>query len=266
MLRVVNHGTEGANAPPADVYGDPGPRAVVLLHGAVVNRKMWTRIAEEVEPVWPLLAPDLPGHGDLDRLPFRMDLAVDGVRALLDEHGVEEAVLVGESLGGYVALATARERPVGLSGVVLSGASLNPAGPVGALLRAYGALTGTLSRWMDDARLESWARSALERSFPDAPVESMSALGLSVGARPESLRELAGRDLFARLERWTWPVLIVNGRRDLPNRLGGRWAARRIPDVETRVIHGAGHGVALARPEAFSETLIRFLGRCGGSR
>lgn len=266
MLRVVNHGTEGTNAPPADVYGDPGPRAVVLLHGAVVNRKMWTKIAEQVEPVWPLLAPDLPGHGDLARLPFRMDSAVDSVLALLDKYAVKEVVLVGESLGGYVALATAREHPVGLSGVVLSGASLNPAGPVGTLLRAYGALTGALSRWLDDARLESWTRSALERSFPDAPVESMSELGLSVGARPEALRELAGRDLFAGLETSTWPVLIVNGRGDLPNRLGGRWEARRIPAVETRVIHGVGHGVALGRPAAFSETLIRFLGRCGGSR
>lgn len=246
--------------PPVDVYGTPGPRAVVLLHGAVVNRRMWLDVAGRVASTWPVLAPDLPGHGDLAGLPFRIDTAASRLGELMDGRGIEQAVLVGESLGGYVALAVAREQPRRVAGLVLSGASLDPIGLAGTFFRLYGRIAQSVTRRLDAERLASWTRRAMRRTYPEAPLASMSELGLAVAARPIALQELAGRDLFAGLEGLEAPVMIVNGRRDLLNRLGGRSVARRSPGVEVRTIDGAGHGAALARPAAFADELLRFLG------
>lgn len=244
-----------------DVYGDPQPRAVVLLHGAVVNRGMWATVGPEVAALCPALAFDLPGHGDLRSEAFRLESAVRRVAACLDEYGVREAVLVGESMGGYVALAAARRCGARLVGLVLSGCSLNPIGPVGWLFRACASVIGAATAGLSEERLETWTEAALRRSYSRAPHDAILAHGLSVHQRSESLRELAGRDFVAPLSGLDAPVLLVNGSRDLPNRAGERAFLRQLEEAESRLFRGVGHGVAMACPRRFSHEVALFLDR-----
>jgi pimeloyl-ACP methyl ester carboxylesterase len=96
----------GRRAPGA-VHGLRGGGAgavIVLLHGFMDSPRTW----DLVRPYLPddVLAPALPGHLGGPPLPDDLDLAAH-VERVLDEAGVEQADLVGNSLGGYLALVLA---------------------------------------------------------------------------------------------------------------------------------------------------------------
>ncbi|WP_131763376.1 alpha/beta fold hydrolase, partial [Actinomadura fibrosa] len=96
-------------------HGDIGHgTGVLLLHALSMDSSMWAgqRIAL-AERGHLVLAPDLRGHGrrPLGGAAPSLDVLADDLAALLDEHGVGDAVVAGCSLGGYVAMALLRRHP-----------------------------------------------------------------------------------------------------------------------------------------------------------
>src|SRR3712207_1003232 len=106
-----------------DEYGE-GPRAVVLLHGLLLSRKMQAPVAEPLaERGMRVVCLDLLGHGDSDHPEdmSRYSMPVFGRQtvALLDHLGVERAVVGGTSLGANVTLEAAVQAPERLQGLVI---------------------------------------------------------------------------------------------------------------------------------------------------
>jgi pimeloyl-ACP methyl ester carboxylesterase len=120
-----------------DVYGE-GDRVLVYLHGllldAELNRGIAGALAEQGHRVVLL---DLLGHGRSDQprhaSAYRIDAYATQVFALLDELGVETAVLGGLSLGANVSLFAASQRPERVGGLVLEMPVLERAVPSAAL-------------------------------------------------------------------------------------------------------------------------------------
>jgi pimeloyl-ACP methyl ester carboxylesterase len=82
-------------------------RAIVLLHGLASNLTRWSEFVEHstLSRRWNLIRVDLRGHGDSPTLePIGLERWCDDVAALLVHEGLEQAVLVGHSLGAQVAL------------------------------------------------------------------------------------------------------------------------------------------------------------------
>jgi lipase len=105
--------------------GPPAPDAggvVLAVHGITASHLAWRAVARELagEPV-SLLAPDLRGRGHSARLPGPYGIAahVADLVAVLDDAGAERAVLVGHSMGGYVAVRLAAEHPDRVAAIVL---------------------------------------------------------------------------------------------------------------------------------------------------
>lgn len=100
-------------------YDDVGSgHAVLLLHSGVCDRRMWQRQIDFLSRAHRVIGPDLPGFGDspLDPGPF----SCSGLLAdLLDKLGVDQAVVVGSSFGGRVALELTHESPGRVSSLVL---------------------------------------------------------------------------------------------------------------------------------------------------
>ncbi|MBK5935312.1 MAG: alpha/beta hydrolase [Halorhodospira halophila] len=108
-------------------HADTGRPAWLLLHGFSFSTVTW-------EPLLPKLGrdrytvaydqipyglsdkPDYPGEGPN---PFTLEADVDHLFSLMDELGQEEAVLVGNSAGGVIALEAARQAPERVAGLVL---------------------------------------------------------------------------------------------------------------------------------------------------
>ena len=99
---------------------------VILVHGSRTSRTMW-RAQEEVlaRAGVPALACDLPGHGARRGEPFTLDGAVDAVANGIDDLG-GRALVVGLSLGGYVAIEARARRPRSVLGLVAASCSTAP--------------------------------------------------------------------------------------------------------------------------------------------
>lgn len=98
-----------------------GDRVVVAAHGITGNHRSWQGVARALGPNVSLVAPDLRGRGLSAKLPgpFGMRAHADDLVAVLDQLGRERAVLVGHSMGAYVATTAATTHASRWSHVVL---------------------------------------------------------------------------------------------------------------------------------------------------
>lgn len=105
-------------------YRDEGrnnKKTVVLLHGFLQNLDVWSSYVLSYMHDFRVVTIDLPGHGHTDVFGevHSMDLMARVVKTVLDEAGVNQCVMMGHSMGGYVALAFAEKYPYTLRGLGL---------------------------------------------------------------------------------------------------------------------------------------------------
>lgn len=101
-------------------WGD-GDDLVVAVHGITANHRSFARIAEELGDDVTVLAPDLRGRGGSADLPGPWGMAThaDDVVAVLDHLDVGSALLLGHSMGGFVATKAAERHPDRVERLVL---------------------------------------------------------------------------------------------------------------------------------------------------
>lgn len=109
--RMVHYRDEGRN----------NNKTVVLLHGFLQNLDVWSSYVLSYMRDFRVITIDLPGHGHTDSFGevHSMDMMARVVKTVLDEAGVNQCVMVGHSMGGYVALAFAEKYPYSLRGLGL---------------------------------------------------------------------------------------------------------------------------------------------------
>tara|TARA_R110000868_G_scaffold221110_1_gene472557 strand:+ start:992 stop:1774 length:783 start_codon:yes stop_codon:yes gene_type:complete len=103
-------------------YTDSGKgTAIVLLHGFLENQKMWDNYIATFAKKNRVITIDLLGHGETECLCYvhSMEDNAEAVQAVLAELRIRKAILVGHSMGGYVALAFAELYPDFVKGLVL---------------------------------------------------------------------------------------------------------------------------------------------------
>ncbi len=103
-------------------YTDQGKgNAVILLHGFLENSTMWNYLAPVLAKKNRVICIDLLGHGQTDCLGYihSMEDMADAVHQVISELKIRKAIIVGHSMGGYVALAFAELYPEMMKGLVL---------------------------------------------------------------------------------------------------------------------------------------------------
>lgn len=108
---------------PVDLYYEEAGRGipVVLIHGFPMDHTIWHRLVPLLENEARLIMPDLRGHGrsPVEGRVSSMRLMAEDVVRLLDRLNIDQAIVVGQSMGGYVALAFANAYPGRLAGLGL---------------------------------------------------------------------------------------------------------------------------------------------------
>lgn len=96
-------------------------KTIVFLHGFLENLHIWDSIAESLSKDFQIVRIDLPGHGESENLAevHSMEMMADCVFDLMKLLNISDCVLVGHSMGGYVAMAFARKYSFFLKGLVL---------------------------------------------------------------------------------------------------------------------------------------------------
>lgn len=264
----------------------PGPHEgppLLCLHGLTRNARDFAEFAERMSPRFRVLAMDFRGRGESahDPRPERyvpITYAHD-VIALLDHVGVADAIFVGTSLGGIVAMLVAV-----LDEDRIAAAILNDVGPeLGEegidRIRGYvGKETRGFATWSEAADAVRAIQRGLPRSWGEAEWEAMAGRLLSLRdddrirfdydpAIAEPFRTASGKPdvdmwpFFEALARH--PVLVLRGEHSdlLAADAFGRMI-ERSSNVSALTIPGVGHPPELSEPEAIA-AIDAFVDRLG---
>jgi pimeloyl-ACP methyl ester carboxylesterase len=100
--------------------GGSGP-AIVLLHGFLENLSIWDSLTHFLATDFTVVCIDLPGFGKSEVVGniHGMPLMAETVKHVLEQENIEDCIMAGHSMGGYVALAFAEQNPDKLKGLVL---------------------------------------------------------------------------------------------------------------------------------------------------
>lgn len=248
----------GLNSTWYDVIGPSGASAVLMVHGSTVTRCSWLPQIDALSQTYRLIIPDLPGHGALHHTPFRMEAALETLcKAVEIEAAHSRVAVVGVSLGGHVATLFASRYPAKVSGLVLSGASMNFSGLTGLWMRFSAFL---LTKVFKEERMRSQGEQNIRRKWPKETAEAIIAAGIFPNGAAQSFVELPRYDFRAALSGINAPVLILNGERDKPNRKGEAAFAAAAPNARLAVIPGAGHACNIEQPDLYNQQVLAFLG------
>ena len=185
----------------------------------------------------PGVALDLPGHGALGGRAVHAGRRADEVPGS-SSGGRRPAVVVGLSLGGYVAMDLAAREPEHVRGLVLSGATAEPVG-----LRATAVPRARVGHRAVRRAGASWRLNAwfFRTRYPAAIADPIIAGGFWSAGGAAALRALVGERFAPRLAAYRGPTLILNGELDLLFRLVGGGRSRPPPATP------AGSGSAAPR-------------------
>ena len=265
-------------------YGGSG-RPAVLVHGLGGNALNWMAVAPRIAETHRVLALDLAGFG---QTPLFHRSATVGANAQLLHDFVERIVgepvlLVGNSMGGHIAILEAAEHPDSVTALVLvdaavAGARLRRAEPMmmGALaaISLPGLGPALFNRRFSRVDPEALVRQTLALVCADASRVDPSVVAAHVTLTrerahlgPQNTRafvqafrsigfRVADPRFWAKVRRVAAPALIVHGRLD---RIVPVSAAlelkRRRPDWKLEILEGMGHVPMLEAPEMFVRAL-----------
>ena len=208
---------------------------VVLLHAFPLDERMWEpqlAVLRDREVVTPNLYA-LGGN------------SIDGWAEHVLERTEGELLVVGASLGGYVALAMARISPDRVRSLLLAGARATPDPPERRELR------GEMIKVVQEEGIEGWNRDFSPPGPPDRETDEL-VRGI------EALRDR--RDATEVVTGFEGPLVVVVGDQDdiLPVD-EARQIAESAPNGRLEVVEGAGHLVSVDAPERFNQILLELL-------
>jgi pimeloyl-ACP methyl ester carboxylesterase len=243
-----------------------GP-ALLMLHGLGATRVNWEHTIAAFSSRFRVIAPDLPGHGRSEKpdAPYTIDFFAGVMRSLGRELGIDEAVVIGNSLGGQIAVQIALDYPTWTRALVL-------AAPAGGFGQTVSALSWTIRAVAGPRVLSVALPYALERCVFDRTraehLERRRILAERIAhedypsfARAVN-RSLMGAIAAGRqpLHLIRQPVLLVWGRDDrLLAISGSRRLTRAVPHARLAVLERCGHHPMLEQPEQFNRLVADFL-------
>ncbi|HEY1833271.1 MAG TPA: alpha/beta fold hydrolase [Solirubrobacteraceae bacterium] len=252
---------------------------VVLIHGMLNSSIHWRTVARRLAERYTVIAPDLIGHGDsaAPRGDYSLGAHAASIRDLLAAIGVEQATIVGHSLGGGVAMQFFYQFPQRVERLALisSGGLGREVGPmlrsaalpgVSGLLsltihpRVLGALWGTGARMRERGigageYVQAIARALRPLQNADARQAFLHTLRAVIDFRGQ---RVSATDRLYLLE--SVPTLIVWGERDHTIPLEhGRSAHEAIPGSHFRTLAKAAHFPHLDDPDGVAEALLEFI-------
>ena len=239
---------------------DPAKPVLIFLHGAGFDQSVWNQQSRYfAHRNHSVLAVDFPGNGrSTGKAPAEIGELADWVPHLMDALGVEEARLVGHSMGALVALECAVRYPKRISGISLMGAAAEmPVHPE--LLNA-----AKNNQPLAYDLVCSWGLG-IRGHIGGAPVPGMNLMGGGLSLMASGQKEALAAGLEACNEyssgkesapKVSCSSLIVIGTEDrMSPAFKGRELASLIPDCKQEILPGCGHMMMLEDSKSSLEAL-----------
>src|SRR5918993_1961351 len=243
--------------------GDRKGEAIVFLHAYTDSWFAFSRVLHLLSPSYHALAPDERGHGDSDKPEccYTVDDFTADVDAFMDEVGIEEATLVGDSSGGMIAQRVAIDYPHRVRRLVLTGAPTTLLNNE-AVMKAREQMLA-LEDPISAEFVREFHLSTIHHPVPEEFLSTALSETLKVPARVwrDYMEGVVLKvDDTARLGEIEAPTLILWGEQDaVLGREEQEWRSGVIPDATLKVYPDTGHAVAFERPEWVVRDLEEFI-------
>ena len=256
MDRLLANGTVNA------AQSGQGP-VLVLLHSLLSDRASFDAVAPKLSRSFRVIVPELPGFGRSQAAGHGLAGVADRMaEAVNDAAGGDEAIVLGNGYGGFVALQMAIRHPGIASRLILAdcGAAFSEEGRQAFRNMAAASQARGLSAITDVAMRRLFAPEFQAR-HPGLMQDRREAF---LRTDPEVFRaacgQLAELDLRPELGRVTVPVLVLVGEHDeaTPPPMSRELAAL-LPDARLKIIPGCAHVPQLQSPEIFLDAIGDFL-------
>jgi pimeloyl-ACP methyl ester carboxylesterase len=259
-----------------DDYGfprHPGDPAIVLLHGLMLDRRMWTAQLGGLRALGRVVVFDGPGHGLSDvPPPFTLEEQAEAIADALGTLGIERALLVGHSWGGLAALRFALAHPERTAGLAIIAGSAEPEPALRRLeyhlylawVRRFGA-----PLWFVRARLGAIVYGARARRARPGLVADLHRTvngHAREGLARAALAVIDRGGVTGRLYEVKAPTLVAAGRSDRTMEPARSEAlARRVPGARLLWV-SCGHTPPVERPDEINAALATFVRRVLSAR
>jgi pimeloyl-ACP methyl ester carboxylesterase len=224
--------------------------AILLVPGFMADASLWSDMTPALERFGPVL------HADL-----RHDTSVEAMARSVLAAAPPTFLLVGFSMGGYVARAIARQAPERVRALVLVATSTRPDTP--ALQKRKGAIGNAAASIAFSGLSRTAVATSLhpKRRDNDAMIERIRAMGMRLGGevfRRQSMLERPG-DLD-RLHEIRCPTLVVAASDDQLRSLEeAREMTNGIPGASLQLVQDSGHMIPIEAPQRLLEIIVPWL-------
>ena len=247
--------------------GDANGVPVVLLHGLSDSWRSFEPLLPHLPPSLRVLAVTQRGHGDAPKPDdgYGVEQLAADVVAVLDEAGVERAVVAGHSMGSIVATRLALDHPERVAGLVLMGAKPTYDDPaLDDLYTAFDALEDPI----DPAFVREFQESTVARPVAPGLIETAVRESLKMPTRvwQALVAPTLRADHSTHLGRIAAPTLAAWGDRDdIATRADQDALVDAIPGARLAVYRGGGHAFHWEDPASFADDLVAFADECAAA-
>ncbi|MEI8047412.1 MAG: alpha/beta hydrolase [Bacteroidota bacterium] len=242
--------------------------ALVLLHGFLESKAIWDDFTETLQKEFTVVAIDLPGHGESGLVAENhgMPLMAEAVKEVLKAENISEAVIVGHSMGGYVALQFAKDHTKMLKGMVLFHSH---AGADSEETKINRQRTIAIVRQNRGKFIQQFIPDLFDQKHVGKYTQAIKNLQESAGLMsPEAIiAALSGmrdrQDQMPFLSKTELPVFFIIGRQDSRMPYGQLIEQAMVPlHGETLLLEDVGHMGFIEAPAKTLQAITHFALRC----
>lgn len=241
---------------------------LILLHAGVADGRMWDEQFAVFARQYRVIRFDYRGFGRSVMPPGDFCNYAD-VAGLLDYLDAPQAIVVGISYGGLIALDFALAYPERVSALVLGAPSISGAAPSERIRQFWQAEDAAIERGDLDEAVEVNLRAWVDGIYRE-PDEVNTAVRQKVGLMqheifaidiPDDVTEVGLEPpAYGRIADIAAPTLILVGDLDLPEKVEqARWLTEQMPQGQLAAIPGAAHMLNMEAPVLFNELVLGFL-------
>jgi pimeloyl-ACP methyl ester carboxylesterase len=227
------------------------------LHGIRLGREIWTPHARALASKYHVVTVDLPGHGSLIDVPFTHAKIGELLDRTIEDVCGSPPLIVGYSLGGFVAMTYASRRPELTSGLVLSGCMVDFEGwkfwPYDVSTR--------LSELMPGPMLDALLTLSIHVTLPPSWASLVSRIPFNREVITYTNRLAAHSRNSERIAGYRKPVLFLNAEYDFVFRIDEKRYHHALPQAELRVVRGTDHTMPMRRAQEFTKAVGDFANR-----
>jgi sigma-B regulation protein RsbQ len=241
-----------------------GKTALVFIHGWCCDHTVWRDQAAAFNGKVRMLFVDLPGYGKSDKpkMDYTMDVFAKGVDAVLQDAGVEKAVLAGHSMGTPVVRQFYRLYPDKTKGLIFVDGTLRPFAKDKAQAEQYAAMfkedtfkstaPGFLNNMLTEstpAAVRDQIKELAMNATPHAAVSSWRGMLLDEHVWKEDPVKVPAQAIMAKSRLWTDDYK--------------EFIKKLVPGLDYREFDGVGHFLFMEKPKEVNEAISEFLTKQG---